>query len=265
MSTTRDFRIRWGMVIDLDKCTGCGACMVACQVENNIAPETQALSKVRSLTWMLVYEMNNGKKFPEADVAYLPRPCQQCGNPPCVSVCPVVATAKDEEGGIVSQIYPRCIGCRYCVAACPYHVRYFGWFDPVWPEGLEKVITPHTSTRPRGVVEKCNFCHHRFMYAKDQARQQGGDPENLPENAYVPSCVESCPTGAMIFGDLNNPTHRVHELAKSPNAFRLLARTGTDTQVYYYSKREWVRRAGDNYLQNEKTGEVHAPSHGGGH
>ena len=255
MSTTRDFRIRWGMVIDLDKCTGCGACMVACQVENNIAPETQALSKVRSLTWMLVYEMNNGKKFPEADVAYLPRPCQQCGNPPCVSVCPVVATAKDEESGIVSQIYPRCIGCRYCMAACPYHARYFNWFDPIWPEGMEKVLTPYASTRPRGVVEKCTFCHHRFMAAKEQARMNGEDPTELAEDAYIPACAEICPTGAIKFGDLNNPEHEVSKLAASENAFRLLAKLGTDPQVYYYSKREWVRKLGDNYLKNAKGGE----------
>ena len=255
MSTTRDFRIRWGMVIDLDKCTGCGACMVACQVENNIAPETQALSKVRSLTWMLVYEMNNGKKFPEADVAYLPRPCMQCGKPSCSTVCPVVATLKDEEGGIVSQIYPRCIGCRYCMAACPYHARYFNWFDPIWPEGMEKVLTPYASTRPRGVVEKCTFCHHRFMAAKEQARMNGEDPTELAEDAYIPACAEICPTGAIKFGDLNNPEHEVSKLAASENAFRLLAKLGTDPQVYYYSKREWVRKLGDNYLKNAKGGE----------
>jgi molybdopterin-containing oxidoreductase family iron-sulfur binding subunit len=237
--------------------------MVGCQVENNIAPQVDASNKLRSLTWLYVYEMTNNKPFPENDVAYLPRPCQQCGNPPCVSVCPVVATAKDEEGGIVSQIYPRCIGCRYCVGACPYHVRYFGWFDPVWPEGLAKTLSPHTSTRPRGVVEKCHFCHHRFSYAKDAARQNGKDPDNLPEGAYVPACVEACPTGAMSFGDLNNPTHLVHKLAHSPNAFRLLMRTGTETQVYYMSSREWVRRQGDNYLKDEKTGEVAAKGHGG--
>lgn len=264
MSSAKNFRIRWGMAIDVDKCTGCGACMVSCQAENNLAPDPVVQTKLRNMTWLTVYEMTNGKAFPDVDVAYLPRPCQQCGNPPCVSVCPVIATSKDEEGGIVSQIYPRCIGCRYCVAACPYHVRIFGWFDPVWPAGLEKTITPHASTRPRGVVEKCHFCHHRMMYAKDLARQQGKDPENLDENAYVPACVEACPTGAMVFGDLNNPKHKVHELMHSPNAFRLLARTGTDTQVVYLSKREWVRRAGDNYLKNEKTGEF-VIAGGGGH
>ncbi|MFO7817009.1 MAG: menaquinone reductase iron-sulfur cluster-binding subunit QrcC [Desulfovibrionales bacterium] len=249
----KEFKIKWGMVIDLDKCTGCGACMVACQAENNIAPVKDASDKLRSLSWLLVYELSNKKPFPDHDIAYLPRPCMQCGNPSCSTVCPVVATTKDEEGGIVSQIYPRCIGCRYCMAACPYHARYFNWYDPIWPEGMDKTLSDNVSVRPRGVVEKCTFCHHRWQDAKEQARYNGEDPYNLPEDAYVPACVEACPTGAIVFGDLNNPKHKVAKLAKNTNAFRLLEKLGTDPQVYYMSEREWVRREGDNYLKNEKT------------
>jgi molybdopterin-containing oxidoreductase family iron-sulfur binding subunit len=262
----KEFDIKWGMVIDLDKCTGCGACMVACQSENNIAPMEDGSDKLRTLTWMLVYELNNGKAFPDYDVAYLPRPCQQCGIPSCVTVCPVVATDKNEEGGIVSQIYPRCFGCRYCMAACPYHVRYFNWFDPKFPEGMEKTLTPFVSPRPRGVVEKCTFCHHRFMRAKAEARASGGDPYFLEEDAYIPACVEMCPTGAMVFGDLKNPDHKVYELSRSKYAKRLLERLGTDPQVYYMSRREWVLAQLDNHeygdFSMESTG-----SHGdeGGH
>lgn len=252
MSAFKEFKIKWGMVIDLDKCTGCGACMVACQAENNIAPQVDASNKLKSLNWLVVYELTNGKPFPEHDVAYLPRPCQQCGKPSCVTVCPVIATDKNEEGGIVSQIYPRCIGCRYCMASCPYHARYFNWFDPIWPDGMDKTLTPDVSMRPRGVVEKCTFCHHRLMAAKDKARVEGNDPNNLPDGAYVTSCTDACPNGAIVFGDINNPEHRVHELSKSKNAFRLLERLGTDPQVYYMSRREWVRRLGDNYLEHEK-------------
>ncbi len=259
----KEFKVRWGMVIDVDKCTGCGACMVACQVENNIAPVNpevdawagvayDASNKLRTLNWLTVYEINNKKPFPEYEVAYMPRPCMQCASPACVPVCPVVATDKNEEGGIVSQIYPRCIGCRYCMAACPYHARYFNWFDPTWPAGMAKALSPSTSTRPRGVVEKCNFCHTRFQQAKDKARQEGGDPNNLPDGAYVTACAEVCPTGAIVFGDLNNPEHKVHDLAHSKHSFRLLERLGLGPQVYYYSKREWVHRLGDNYLPNEK-------------
>lgn len=246
------FEVKWGMVIDIDKCTGCGACMVACATENNIPPSTDPFDRLRTVHWLIVYELSNGKSYPNHDSAYLPRPCMQCGNPSCSTVCPVIATTKDEEGGIVSQIYPRCIGCRYCMAACPYHSRVFNWFDPVWPEGMEKTLTQDVSVRPRGVVEKCSFCHHRFAKAKEQARADGRDPLHLPEDAYQPACGEVCPTGAITFGDLNNPEHEVYTLAHSKHAFRILERLGTEPQVYYLSKREWVRRQADNYLENEK-------------
>ena len=218
----KEFTIRWGMVIDLDKCTGCGACMVACQAENNVRIDKDASNKLRSTHWLVVYKLSNGEAFPDHDVAYLPRPCQQCGVPSCVSVCPVIATDKNEEGGIVSQIYPRCIGCRYCMAACPYHARYFNWYDAVWPEGMEKTLNPDVSVRPRGVVEKCHFCHHRFMKAKDKARVEGRDPSALEEGEYITACTQACPNGAIIFGDLNNPDHQVHQLAHGPHSFRLL-------------------------------------------
>ncbi|MDL2216230.1 4Fe-4S dicluster domain-containing protein [Desulfovibrio sp. OttesenSCG-928-M14] len=264
MSAKKEFNVKWGMAIDLDKCTGCGACMVACQAENNLPPQADATNKYRVLNWLVVFELSNGKAFPEHEVAYLPRPCQQCAEQPCATVCPVVATDRNEEGGIVSQIYPRCIGCRYCMAACPYHARYFNWFDPIWPKGMEKALTPDVSVRPRGVVEKCSFCHHRFMQAKDLVRMDGGDvyvtgPDGkrhcaVAEEAYQTSCAEACPNGAIVFGDLNNPEHRVHQLVTgNANAFRLLERLGTDTAVYYLSSREWVRRLGDNYLAEEET------------
>ena len=248
----KEFQVKWGMAIDLDKCTGCGACMVACQAENNLAPIVDASNKLKVMNWLVVYELSNGKPFPDHDVAYLPRPCQQCGHPPCVSVCPVIATDKNEEGGIVSQIYPRCIGCRYCMAACPYHARYFNWLDPVWPEGMEKALTPDVSVRPRGVVEKCSFCHHRYMQAKDKALLEERDPMALEDGDYVTSCAEACPNGAIVFGDINNPDHKIHDLVQSKYAGRLLERLGADTQVYYLSRREWVRRQLDNYLENEK-------------
>jgi molybdopterin-containing oxidoreductase family iron-sulfur binding subunit len=117
---------------------------------------------------------------------------------------------------------------------------------------MEKTLTPFVSTRPRGVVEKCTFCHHRFQAAKEKARAQGKDPLDLAENDYIPACAEVCPTGAIVFGDLNNPEHQVSKLAKSEHAFRLLERLGTEPQVYYLSKRSWVREQGDNYLQKQQ-------------
>lgn len=254
-SSVYDFKVNWGMAIDLDKCTGCGACTVNCQVENNVPPEKDGANKLRVISWMHVYKLTNGKDYPDHDVAYLPRPCLQCGFPSCTSVCPVIATTKDEEGGIVSMIAPRCIGCRYCIAACPYHVRYFNWADPVYPEGMEKALTPFTSTRMRGVVEKCHFCHHRFMSAQQRARAEGVDPLDFPEEWYQPACVEACPTGAMVFGDLKNPKHTVSRLIKNKNAVRLLEKLGTDPQVYYISERKWVRDQMDNHLPGEEGGQ----------
>lgn len=266
MSATQDFNVKWGMAIDIDRCTGCGACMVACQAENNLAPVADASNKVRALNWLVVFELSNGKEGAENDIAYLPRPCQQCAEHPCAVVCPVIATERNEEGGIVSQIVPRCIGCRYCMAACPYHARYFNWHDPVWPKGMEKNLSPDVSVRPRGVVEKCSFCHQRYMAAKDQIRKDGSEifvtgadgkiHSAIAEEDYVTACTEACPNGAIVFGDLNNPEHEVYKLTHdNPHAFRLLERLGTDPAVYYISKREWVRRQGDNYLENELTQE----------
>ena len=139
------------------------------------------------------------------------------------------------------------------MASCPYHARYFNWYDPKWPGDLDRTLTPDVSTRPRGVVEKCSFCHHRWMKAKDEAIANGRDPWDLPDGAYVTACTDACPNGAITFGDLKNPKHKVHELIQSPYAFRLLERLGTDPQVYYLSRREWVRREGDNYLEHEPT------------
>jgi molybdopterin-containing oxidoreductase family iron-sulfur binding subunit len=257
------------MVIDLDKCTGCGACMVACMSENNVPFKTDETDKRTSITWMRVYELNNGKPYPDTDICFLPRPCQQCegehGHSPCVSVCPATATDYGMETGIVSQIYTRCFGCRYCMAACPYHVRYFNWWDPVWPDGMEKYLNPNVSVRMRGVVEKCSFCYHRYQLAKDRAIYEyaEGDRDSLElgEDEYQPACAQACPAGAILFGDLNNPDHRVHQIAqpdekhsgrpKNPHAFRLLERLGTNPKVYYLSSRDWVRRQGDNTLAGE--------------
>jgi len=255
---------KFGMVIDLDKCTGCGSCMVACMSENNVPFKADETDKRLSITWMLVYKLNNKKPHPDYDECYLPRPCMQCegdhGHSPCVSVCPAVATDYSHETGIVSQIYTRCFGCRYCMAACPYHARYFNWWDPAWPADMEKYLSPNVSPRMRGIVEKCGFCFHRYQLAMDKAYYEGRD--ELEEGEYQTSCTQACPAGAIVFGDLNNPKHAVHKIAlpdskhggrpKNPNAFRLLERLGTNPKVYYLSSRKWVRDSGDNYRPDEK-------------
>ncbi|MGM0451828.1 MAG: menaquinone reductase iron-sulfur cluster-binding subunit QrcC [Thermodesulfobacteriota bacterium] len=246
---------RYGMVIDLDKCIGCGACMVACYQENNIPFRADESDKMLSTNWIRVYKITNDKPFPDTEVAYIPKPCMQCdglhgdGHSPCVSVCPAVATDYDVSTGIVSQIPTRCFGCRYCMAACPYHARKFNWWDPVWPAEMEKYLNPDVSPRMRGVVEKCSFCFHRYQQARDKAYFEGRD--EIREDEYQPACVEQCPTNAMVFGDLLNPEHAVSKLKDSKYAFQLLARLKTHPKVYYLSKRKWVHAKADNYLEDE--------------
>jgi Fe-S-cluster-containing dehydrogenase component len=243
---------KYGMVIDLDKCVGCGTCSIACASENNLSVRPDESDFQRRLTWMPLYKISNGKPFPQTEISYFPRPCMHCHHhTPCVSVCPATATETDYHTGIVSQIYTRCIGCRYCIAACPYHARVFSWWDGYFPKskGLERYLSPEVSPRMRGVVEKCTFCHHRLMRAKTKAYKDGR--KTLEESEYITACAEACPAQAITFGDLNNPEHRVTKLSKSPHAFRLLVRLGSEPKVYYLSSKDWVRRLADNYLPGE--------------
>ncbi len=250
---------RYGMLINLDKCTGCGSCMVACMLENNIPFKVDESNKLDSITWLRIYKVSNEKSYPNYDICYIPRPCQQCegnhGHSPCVSVCPATATDYNFKTGIVSQIYTRCFGCRYCMAACPYHARYFNWWDPVWPKGMEKYLSPDVSVRMRGVVEKCSFCFHRYQLAKNAAIAKGSF---VKESDYQTACARACPSGAIKFGDLNNTEHEVNNIVKpdlnfggrstNPLVFRILEKLGTNPKVYYMSERKWVRNICDNYL-----------------
>jgi molybdopterin-containing oxidoreductase family iron-sulfur binding subunit len=237
------------MAIDLDKCTGCMACSVACQAENNISFLQDESNKNRSITWMEVYQLENGKDYPDYQYTYLPRPCMHCDAPhhsPCTFVCPVNATVRDEETGLVSHIYPRCIGCRYCMVACPYHARRFNWWDPTWPKPMEQMLSPKVSTRMRGVVEKCTFCHHRLNDARAKAYLDGEEPTKV---TYTPACAEACPTRAIVFGNLLDPNSQVAKLAKDPRAFRLSSKLHTEPKVYYLSKYPWVMKLGDAGLK----------------
>lgn len=234
---------RYGMVIDLDLCNGCGACSTACAVENNVPPAHERTTDRTGLTWMRIYRADDGKSFPANDAVWFPVSCQHCDHPPCVSVCPQNAVDISAETGVVSQIPVRCLGCRYCMAACPVRARYFNWFDPEWPAGMENTLNPDVSVRMRGVVEKCNFCHARWQAAKAKAAAAGN--REIDPADYVPACVEACPTRAIAFGDLNDPRSEVARLARSSTAFRLLESLGTEPKVYYRSERAWVRRLGD--------------------
>lgn len=222
----------WGMTIDLDKCTGCQACVVACQVENNLPVQgIREARENRIIQWIYILPVVEGE-YPYVRTRYMPVMCQHCDNPPCTKVCPVGATYKNPEG-IVAQIYPRCIGCRYCANNCPYTIKSFNWRSPKWPEKMSLGLNPDVSVRQKGVVEKCTFCHHRLQHARETARAEGRE---LREGDYVPACVQACPAGAMSFGDLKDPHSKVAELARSPRAMRLLDDIGTQPKVIYLTE-----------------------------
>lgn len=225
---------KWIMVIDLDKCTGCGDCMAACKMENNIAivsPDEAKNSRV--MFWMDMVTTYEGE-FPDIRVKRIPKLCYHCDNPPCTRVCPVRATYLNEEG-LVAQIYHRCIGCRYCMVACPYSSKVFNWYKPEWPEEFKASFNPDVSLRMVGVVEKCSFCAHRLIKVKEEA-----DLENreIQEGEYVPACGESCPADAIYFGDMEDKESKVYELAHSSRVFREMEDLGVEPKVYYLSKRE---------------------------
>ena len=222
----------WGMVIDLDRCTGCQACVMACKAENNVpAVGAKEAALGRTISWMQVLVEES-----EERTRFLPRPCFQCDDPPCTKVCPVYATYRNPEG-IVAQIYARCIGCRFCMAGCPYNAKYFNWrrYQQEAPGQ-----NPDVSVRPKGVVEKCTFCHHRLQKARDRAR---AERRELAPGDYVTACAEACPTRAITFGDLSDSGSEVAKLAKSPRAFRVGEELGTKPKVIYLSETEAHGRA----------------------
>jgi Fe-S-cluster-containing dehydrogenase component len=227
---------RWGMVIDLDKCTGCQACTIACQAENNVpfaGPVETA--RDRSKHWQdVMADVGGEAEYPDFQAQFIPRPCMHCEEPPCVTVCPVGATYVDDEG-IVRMDYERCIGCRYCTTACPYAIRYFNWHAPEYPAGYDAYLNPNVVVRPVGVVEKCTFCIHRLEQAKREAAAQGRELTNA-DVVLLPACNEACPASARYFGDLDDPESTVSQLAGGPRAFKLLEDLGTEPKVIYLTE-----------------------------
>jgi molybdopterin-containing oxidoreductase family iron-sulfur binding subunit len=220
--------MRWAMSIDLDVCSGCGACQVACAQENNVPLGNPAHAPGRLIRWMEMVAIEEGE-YPHTGLRMMPMPCMQCEHPPCTKVCPVYATFSNPEG-IVPQIYWQCIGCRYCVNACPYTCKYFNWEDPVFPEPLDRGLNPDVSVRTRGVTEKCNFCLHRLQNARDRA-----DFEERPLRVgeFTTACQQVCPTKAIHFGDLADPESDVSDAHRDPRAELLLEDLGTEPKVIY--------------------------------
>lgn len=225
---------RWGMAIDLTSCIGCGACSIACQAENNIpVVGREQVRNSRQMHWIRIDRYYSGS--PEnPDVVFQPMLCQHCENAPCETVCPVLATVHDDEGLNV-QVYNRCVGTRYCQNNCPYKVRRFNFFDHwVAYEGtLNLAWNPDVTVRTRGIMEKCTFCTQRIREVKDRAKTAG---ETLKDGAIKTACQQTCPTDAIVFGDINDPTSRVSRLKNSPQAFRVLEILNTKPTVSYLTK-----------------------------
>jgi Fe-S-cluster-containing dehydrogenase component len=223
---------RWGMAVDLDRCTGCEACVTACRAENNIPTVGAAQAgRGRAIHWIRVERYWEGE-FPDARLKFRPVLCQQCDAAPCEPVCPTYASHHTEEG-LNAQVYNRCIGTRYCANACPYNVRFFNFFNPVWDRPLHLQLNPDVSVREVGVMEKCTFCVQRINAAEIQAK---ADDKPLVDGDLKPACAQSCPATAIVFGDLNDPESGVSRLSRSSRGSKLLEELGTQPKVTYLAR-----------------------------
>ena len=224
---------RWGMAIDLDRCTGCEACVVACFAENNVpvmGPE--AASQGRYMGWLRIERFLGDEPGAELEVNLLPMLCQQCTNAPCEPVCPVYATYHTAEG-LNAQVYNRCVGTRYCNNNCPYKVRTFNWRDAQFPRPLNFQLNPDVTVRSKGVMEKCTFCVQRIRYAEIQARNEA---RPVRDGEITPACAQTCPARAIVFGDLLDPESRVSRLSRERRGFMALEDLNARPAITYLAR-----------------------------
>ncbi len=222
---------RWGMVIDLERCIGCSACALACYAENNlgvVGPER--IIEGREMAWLQVQRYLDPQDMKK--VTFLPMLCQHCDNAPCESVCPVYAPHHSKEG-LNNQIYNRCIGTRFCSQNCPYKVRRFNWFTWEWPKPLNLQLNPDVTVRSKGVMEKCSFCVQRIKVAHGVAKDEG---RTLQDGDVIPACVQTCPTDALVFGNLMDENSRVRKLVQDRRAFQVMGYLNTKPAVIYLKK-----------------------------
>ncbi len=225
---------RWGMAIDLTACNGCSACITACQVENNIpVVGREEVRRAHEMLWLRIDRYYHDGADGLETVSQ-PMLCQQCGDAPCETVCPVDATTTSEEG-LNMQAYNRCVGTRYCANNCPYKVRRFNWFDwPAVPGSETLTLNPDVTVRKRGVMEKCSFCVQRIMEGRAESARSGED--KMKDGDIKTACQQTCPAEAITFGDLHDPESRVAKLAADPRAFRVLADLGVKPAISYLAQ-----------------------------
>jgi len=225
----------WGMSIDLNRCTGCSGCVIACQAENNVpVVGRDEVARHREMHWIRIDRYTQG--FGDAtNTVHQPMFCQQCDNAPCEAVCPVLATVHSSEG-LNQQIYNRCVGTRYCANTCPYKVRRFNWFEyPREDENQNHALNPDVTVRSRGVMEKCSFCAQRIQEAKSESARTG---QSLADGDIKVACQQSCPTQAIVFGDLNDPESEVSKHSVQVRAYGVLEEINVKPSVRYLAKVE---------------------------
>lgn len=241
---------KWGMAIDLNTCTGCSACMTACQSENNIhVVGKKYVMQGREMHWIRIDRYYTGD-VENASAVFQPLMCQHCDNAPCETVCPVAATVHSSEG-LNEMVYNRCVGTRYCSNNCPYKVRRFNWFNyaKLIEKPMHMALNPEVGVRTRGVMEKCTFCVQRIKEGKNKAKTED---RPLKDGDIKVACEAACPTQTIVFGDLNDENSRVSKVFKSePRAYELLE--------------EWYAKPSVRYQTKIKNNDQVTPKKGGGH